>query len=124
MPEELRSIKFDLREYYKKLPETELDKIVDRDLNTTLALSLHELKNLIQYDLKIDKEESDADFWNFVGNPLYRMHERSIAENCRESDEYRKKLFDKIDMLINKFRSDKELLKKRHEVSKNDFLKI
>lgn len=62
MPKELRSVKFDVKEYCKKLPEAELDKEIDCDLNDTLALSLHELKNLIQYDLRIDKEESDANF--------------------------------------------------------------
>lgn len=48
---------------------------------------------------------------------LCRLHERGIAENCRESDEYRKKLFDKMDVLIDKFRSDKKLLRKRNRKS-------
>ena len=55
------------------------------------------------------------DFWNFVGNPLYRRHEKATVEKCRYNDEYRKTLFDKIDMLINELGSDKKLLRKRKE---------
>lgn len=112
LPEKLRPIKFDAREYYRKLTETELDKKTDRDLNVTLALGLFELKTLIGYDLKIDKHESDGYFWKFVENPLYRMHERTIAENCRESDEYRKKLFEKMDILIKGLSGDKKVIQK------------
>jgi len=106
-PEKVRPIKSDTREYYRKLTEPELNKETDRDLNNTLALNLFELKTMITYDLKIDKHESDAEFWKFIGNPLCRMHERTIAEKCRESDEYRQKLFEKMETLINELRSDR-----------------
>jgi len=82
-----------------------------------LTNNLFELKTLINYDLKLNKPESDAAFWNFVGNPLYRMIERGIVENCR-SDEYRKKLFEKIDALINELRPDKKLLREKEERTK------
>jgi DNA-binding HxlR family transcriptional regulator len=82
LPAELESIDFDEKEYYEKMSEKQLDEETDRELETTLALCLFELKNLIGYDLKIDKQESDAAFWNFIGNPFYRMHEKTIAERC------------------------------------------
>lgn len=107
LPAKLRSIKFDMNAYYRKMTEKQLDQETDRELDDTLALGLFELKNLISYDLKIDKKESDADFWKFIGNPLYRMHERSVAEKCRESDRYKERLFEKIETLINELRSHK-----------------
>jgi len=52
---------------------------------------LHELKAVIDYDLKIKEKESDTEFWKFIGNPLYRLFERSIAEKCRNSSEQRQR---------------------------------
>jgi len=111
LPAKLRSIQFDMKTYYKNMTEKQLDQETDHDLDDTLALSLFELKTMIGYDLKIDKHESDADFWKFIGNPLYRIHERRIAEKCRESDEYKQKLFEKMETLIEELRSDKSLRK-------------
>jgi len=101
---ERKAIDF-LKTYYEKMSDKQLDQETDRELETTLALCLFELKNLISYDLKTDKHESDAAFWNFIGNPLYRMHERDIAETCRESDRYKAKLFEKMETLIDRLRS-------------------
>jgi DNA-binding HxlR family transcriptional regulator len=109
LPPHLRPIEFDLGEFYDNMPEKQLIHGIDRDLNRVLSLNLHELKNYIQYDLKLDKKESDADFWKLIGNPMYRMLEKSIAENCRASERYRKKIFEKMDTLINEFKSDKKL---------------
>lgn len=53
-----------------------------------------------------------------MGNLLYRMLEKSIAENCRNSEKYQKKLFEKIDTLINELRPDKEILREREERGK------
>jgi DNA-binding HxlR family transcriptional regulator len=100
LPSHLRLIKFDAKQFYDKMSYDELMQEIERDLNYTLVLNLHELKNFIGYDLKIDKEESDADFWKLVGNPMYRIHEKSIAEKCRESEKYRTRLFERIDILI------------------------
>ena len=47
--------------------------------------------------------------------PLHRMHEKSIAEKCRDSEKYRRLLFEKIDTLIDELRSDKVLYRKRKE---------
>lgn len=100
LPPHLRIVKFDEKEYYEKLPEPELDHQIDLDLKWSFCLNLHELKNMINYDLKLDKDKSITAFWKFIGNPLYRMHEKSIAMNCRNSERYRKKLFEKIDALL------------------------
>jgi DNA-binding HxlR family transcriptional regulator len=116
LPKELRPLKpFDTKEHYSKLSEKQLDEKTDKDLNTVLTQNLFELRTFINYDLKLNKHESDAVFWNFVGNPLYRMLEKSIVEDCRNSQEYRKKLFEKIDILINELRPDRELLKEKEE---------
>jgi DNA-binding HxlR family transcriptional regulator len=109
LPPYLRSIKFDVSEYYNKMTGEQLRKEIDRELNFTYVLNLHELKNFIQYDLKLDKTESDADFWKLVGNPMYRMHERSVVENCRKSERYKEKLFEEIDFIIGLFKNRKYL---------------
>jgi ribosomal silencing factor RsfS len=111
LPAKLKSMKFDMNAYYRKMTEKQMDQETDRDLDDTLALSLFELKNLIGYDLKIDRKESDADFWEFIGNPLYRMHERAIAEKCRTSDRYKEKPFEKMKTLMNELRGHKFLRK-------------
>ena len=107
-----RLLRFDAKEYYGRYSEKQLDEAIDKDLNTVLTQNLFELKTFINYDLKLDKPERYAVFWNFVGNPLYRMLEKSIVENCR-SEKYRKKLFEKMDALISELRPDKKLLRKR-----------
>jgi len=100
LPPHLRLMKFDAKAFYNNMSEEQLEREINRELNFTFGLNFHELKNFIQYDLKLDKTESDADFWKLVGNPMYRMHEKSIVENCRESERYRKKLFGRIDFII------------------------
>jgi DNA-binding HxlR family transcriptional regulator len=121
IPEKFRVLKpFDAKEFYRKLSEKQLEEVIDKDLKRVLAQNLFELGTFIIYDLKLDKPVSDAVFWNFVGNPLYRMLERGIVEDCRNSKEYRKKLFEKMDALINELRPDKELLREREEKRKKD----
>jgi len=114
IPKEFRLQPFDAKEYYDKLSEKHLDKAIDKDLNDVFLQNLFELKTFINYDLKSDRPERDAIFWEFVGNPLYRMLEKSMVENCR-SEKYRKKLFEKIDALVSELRLDKELSPKREE---------
>jgi len=119
LPKKFRLLKpVDTRDYVSKLSQNQLNEKTEKDLNWVLTQNLFELKTFINYDLKLDKSESDAVFWNFVGNPLYRMLEKSIVEDCRNSEEYRKKLFEKIDNLINELRPDRELLKEREERGK------
>jgi len=115
LPKKFRLLPFDTKEYYDRLSEKQLDERIDKDLNRVLTQNLFELKTFIKYDLRLDKPERDAVFWKFVGNPLYRMLEKFIAEDCRNSEKYQKRLFEKIDLLINELRPDKELLREREE---------
>ncbi|TRO53381.1 hypothetical protein E2P61_01430 [Candidatus Bathyarchaeota archaeon] len=43
------------------------------------------------------------------------MHEKTLASKCRDSDRYKNVLFEKIDLLINELRADKELLKEKEK---------
>jgi DNA-binding HxlR family transcriptional regulator len=115
LPEKFRTRPFYAKDYYDKLSEKELIEKVDKDVNRVLAHNLFELKTFIDYDLKLDRSESDVVFWNFVGNPLYRISEKRIVEDCRSSEQYREKLFEKIGIQISELRPDKKLLKEREE---------
>jgi DNA-binding HxlR family transcriptional regulator len=113
------SIKVDVEEEFRKLTEKELEQHVDRDICRILSLNLHELKSYVQYELKTDETMSNRDFWKFVGNPTYRMLERSVLEDCRHSERYKRKLFEKIEDLISQIRPDKALLKERETKEKD-----
>jgi hypothetical protein len=110
---------FDEKQYYARLSEKQLDEVIDRDLNTVLMQNLFELKTFIIYDLRLNKSESDAVFWNFVGNPLYRMLERTIVEHCRKSEEYHIELLQRIDAKMVELRRQRELPKEGREKPKN-----
>lgn len=99
LPKHLQTIKFDRKEYFKKLTDKQIDKIVSDDLSNALGRNLHELKNFVEYDLNLDKFDSASAFWKLVGNPIYRMHEKSIVEECRDSSRYKEKLFSKIEVM-------------------------
>lgn len=73
-----------------------------------------ELKLSIEHDLLLKGGESDQALWTFLANPLYRLHEKTAAEKCRNSDKYKEMLFKKIELLIDNIRSDRELLRKRN----------
>jgi hypothetical protein len=103
LDERLKTVKFDVKKYFERLSEKELDKIVNKDLNDALGLGLHELKNYVDYDLKLSKFDSDSAFWKLVGNPMYRIHEKAIVEKCRDSPSYKEKLFSKIEVMIKNF---------------------
>lgn len=51
---------------------------------------------------------------------MYRMLERSVLEDCRRSEAYKKKLFEKIEGLISEIRPDKALFKEREESRKKN----
>lgn len=113
LPLRLKTLKFDEKKFYSKLSEEELDRLTDRDLHDILSLNLWELKLSISHDLLLKEGESDEAFWTFFANPSYRIHEKKAAKKSRYSNEYKKLLFEKIDILINELRSDKELVKKK-----------
>jgi DNA-binding HxlR family transcriptional regulator len=115
LPKHLRRIKIDPKEFYSKMSAKQLNEIVIKDLDGVITQNLFELKSFVNYDLKIEKTQSDAEFWSLVGNPLYRMLEKSIVEKCRDSEEYRKMLFEKIEILITALRPDRENVREREE---------
>jgi DNA-binding HxlR family transcriptional regulator len=115
LPEKLGHLKLFDEEYPAKLSDEQLNEAIYKDLNTLLRQNLFELKTFVKYDLKLDRPESDAVFWNFVGNPLYRMLERSIVEDCRNSEAYQMKLFERIDDLIGAISPIRELFKEKEE---------
>jgi hypothetical protein len=43
------------------------------------------------------------------------MIEKTIAEDCRNSEKFRESLFEKIDLLVNELRADKDLFRAREE---------
>ncbi len=116
IPKQFQSLKITQKELYSRFSDKQIDKQTNDDLADTLSLNLHELKTFIGYDLKLGRFDSDKAFWTFVGNPLYRMHEKNIVEKCRSSDRYKKMLFEKIAILIDELRSDKELLRERKKL--------
>lgn len=99
---------FDEKEYFAKLSKERLDELIDKDLDWILAQNLFELRTFIIHDLRLDKTENDAEFWNFVGNPLYRMLEKNIVEKCRTSEEYHKELLWKMDVRMAQLRPDRK----------------
>jgi DNA-binding HxlR family transcriptional regulator len=111
LPERFKLIP--IEEYYSKMTDSQIDQQTNDNLNDILANNLFELRTYVEYDLKIDKSESDKEFWNFIGNPMYRMLERSTVEKCRNNERYKIKLFEKINLLIEELRSDKDLLRER-----------
>jgi hypothetical protein len=90
---------FDAREHYEKLPEKQLEDEIEGDLKEAVFGNLSELKALIDVDL-----EDDNLFWKVIGNPLFRLFEKSVAENCRVSNRYREKFFKRLDLEIEKYK--------------------
>jgi hypothetical protein len=99
--------RFNKGNHYAKLTDNDLEKEINQDLNRVLKANLSELKTYVKYELKIDAEVSDNEFWTFFGNPLYRMLEKIIAENCRVSIRYRTMFFEKLEIMLKKIFDDK-----------------
>jgi hypothetical protein len=105
LPEKLKPLKIDREEFYKTFSDQALDKMVSDDVNSVLGQNLFELKSFVMYDLKLDKFEGDSAFWKLVGNPIYRMHEKTIARKCRDSSRYREAFFSKMDLMVKEFKN-------------------
>ena len=116
LPKIFQSLKITQKEIYSKFSDEQIDKKTSDDLADTLSLNLHELKTFIGYDLELGRFDSDKAFWTFVGNPLYRMHEKRVVEKCRASKRYKKLLFEKIRILVEELRSDKKLFRERKKL--------
>ena len=116
LPPELRSIKFNEKAEYNNMTKEEIDEETDKALHDVLSLNLWELKLSIENSLQLKDKESDEAFWAFFANPLYRIHEKGEAKKCQYNEEYKKALFEKIDLLIDQLRSDKQLRKRNTNI--------
>jgi DNA-binding HxlR family transcriptional regulator len=118
LPPQLRAYRINEKDRMNKLSLEDFDKETDRDLHDILSLNLWEFKLSVEDDLELKKGESDDSFYKFLGKPMYRIRVERVSEKCRYSDEYKKMLFDKIDLLIDNIRSDRQLPRKRRETGK------
>jgi DNA-binding HxlR family transcriptional regulator len=118
LPPKLRAYKVRKEDFAFVQSEKELDRKTDYDLHDVLSLSLWEFKLAIENDLLLKEGESDHAFWNFLANPIYRIHEKDIAEKCRFNEHYKNMLFEKIDLLTTGLRNDRELFRKRRDAGK------
>ena len=96
LPEGLRRLNISGKDFYASFSSEQIDRMVNKDIELLLVQNLLELKELVAYELSLEKFDSDEVFWKLVGNPMYRMHEKSIAGKCRDSPHYKEKLFSKI----------------------------
>ena len=94
------------KQQYEKMSKSKLSAELDRDLKGVLLQNLHELRAVVNRQLKLDKNDTDAEFWKFIGNPIYRLFEKTIADNCRDSSRYREAFFEKIESLIEEFEEE------------------
>jgi DNA-binding HxlR family transcriptional regulator len=118
LPPHLRATRIEKEDFDEIFSLRDLDEETDCDLHDVLNLNLWELKLSIEHDLLLKDGENDQAFWTFLANPLYRLHEKSAAQKCRNSEKYKQMLFDKIDLLITALRNDRELFRKRRETGK------
>ena len=118
LPPELRALPITTEEFYSNLSDDEIDFETDRDLHDIMALNLWELRLSINDGLQLKNGENDESFWNYVVRPTYRIQLERASEKCRYNDNYKKALFEKIELLTNALRSDRELYRKRKETGK------
>ena len=114
----LQPLKITFEEFYRNMSKDEIDEQTDRDLHDILSLNLWEFKLSIDNDLLLKEGESDDSFWLYFIKPTYRVKMESASEKCRYNDEYRKMLFEKIELLTTALRSDRELFRKRRDTGK------
>lgn len=118
LPQELQPLKITAEEFCSNMSRDEIDRETDRDLHDIMSLNLWELKLSIDNDLLLKEGESDDSFWLYFVKPTYRIKMESASEKCRYNEEYRKMLFEKIELLTTALRSDRELFRKRRDTGK------
>ncbi|NLD51233.1 MAG: hypothetical protein GX660_29200 [Clostridiaceae bacterium] len=119
LPPELREIPLTSEDFYGNLSDDQVDLETDRDLHDIMALNLWEARASIDNGLQLkDGDEDDESFWKYVIRPIYRLTLERAMEKCRYNDNYRKALFDKIELLTDALRSDRELYRKRRITGK------
>jgi hypothetical protein len=83
-----------------------------------LALNLMETRLSINDCLQLKDSENDESFWLYVVKPTYRLQLERATEKCRYNDKYKKALFEKIQLLTDALRSDRDLYRRRKETGK------
>ncbi|MCW4030327.1 MAG: hypothetical protein NWE92_11860 [Candidatus Bathyarchaeota archaeon] len=91
------------RELFEHYSDEQIDKRVNEEAEYLVISSLVELMELVTYDLGKKRFGDDNAFWKLIGNPMYRMHEKSIVTNCRDCPRYKEKLFRKIEKMYEEF---------------------
>ena len=119
LPPRLRALKITKEELYSKFSTDQIDRETDRDLHDIMSLNLWELKLSIDNELLLKEGESHDSFWLYFVKPTYRIQMERASEKCRYNIRYREILFEKIDLLINQLRNDRELVNKKK--AKNSF---
>jgi DNA-binding HxlR family transcriptional regulator len=103
LPVGLRRLNISSKEFYANFSDERIDDLVNKDVEYLLVSSILELKELVAYELSLEEFDNDDVFWKLVGNPMYRMHEKSIAKKCRDCPHYKEKLFSKIEAMRTEF---------------------
>jgi hypothetical protein len=102
LPKGLRSLNISGKEFYANLSDEQINALVETNLAYLLVSNVLELKEVITFDLS-QKFDSDEAFWKLVGNPMYRMLEKSITKKCRDCPRYKMKLFSSIEKMQEEF---------------------
>lgn len=103
LPVGLRRLNISRKEFYASFSDERIDDLVNKDVEYLLVSSFLELKELVAYELSLEEFDSDDVFWKLVGNPMYRMLEKSIAGKSRDCPRYKEKLFGKIEAMRTEF---------------------
>jgi DNA-binding transcriptional ArsR family regulator len=106
LPKRLREYRLSARkrrEIFERYSDEQIDEMAKKDMEYLVVSSLLELREFTVYDLSLKKCEDDTAFWKLIGNPFYRMHEKSIVENCRDCPRYKERLFSRIEQLYEEF---------------------
>ena len=98
----LRRLNISGKEFYDSLSDERINDLVEKDVAYLLVSNILELKESVSFDL-VQEFNNDEAFWKFVGNPMYRMLEKSIARRCRDCPRYKEKLFSRIESMSKEF---------------------
>jgi len=100
----LRRLNITRKEFLANFSDERINDLVEKDMAYLLVSSILELKETVTFDLSRNFNSDEA-FWKLVGNPMYRMLEKSIAMKCRDSPRYKEKLFSRLNSVIQEFRN-------------------
>jgi DNA-binding HxlR family transcriptional regulator len=95
LPKGLQRLNITREELYATFSDEKINDLVEKDVEYLLVSNLLELKEVVIFDLN-HKFDSNEVFWKLIGNPMYRMLEKSIANKCRDCPRYKEKLFNKV----------------------------